>query len=57
MGVNRGPEHEHGQRARITCRFWGLEKIHPFDSNKFRRIVQMLQTDGLVQPKQAKSSI
>lgn len=34
-------------------RFWGLEKIHPFDSNKFRRIVQLLQTEGLVQPRQA----
>lgn len=29
--------------------FFGLEKIHPFDSNKFRRIVELLRAESLVQ--------
>ncbi len=33
-------------------RFFGLEKVHPFDSCKFKRIVQVLQAEGLVTQKQ-----
>lgn len=44
---------------RMRCcfhRFFGLEKVHPFDSCKFKRIVQVLQSEGLVTQKQVRVS-
>lgn len=32
--------------------FWGLEKLHPFDSQKFRRVVALLEDGGVLSERQ-----
>ena len=38
-----------------NIKFYGLEKLHPFDSAKFEKIKLQLEADGLLKPGQARS--
>ena len=49
------PLHSHYHRAlrqHPSAGFFGIEKLHPFDSQKFRRIVAALQREKLIAPDQ-----
>lgn len=39
-------------RRLLRTGFWGLERVHPFDSHKFRKVVAQLQKAGLLKADQ-----
>ena len=41
--------------AAYNVKFLGIEKLHPFDSTKFEKVVQQLEKEGLIKQGQVRA--